>query len=300
MDAGRTQRRANPFALDDDDAYRTWRERRLERAPRSLDDLRVEVRDLEHPTSAEQGALLDRVRRANMVLYHCGLTENRGAVLRFAEHFGLTRLDRNPGADDDGLSAIRVLAQRRPGEFIPYTDRAIRWHTDGYYNPPERRVRAFLLHCVRPASEGGTNRLFDPALLYILLRDADPAHVAALMHPQAMTIPAHVEEGVELRPAQAGPVFAVLDDGFGPRLHLRYTARTRSIAWRDDAATRAAVARLEALLDAPSGGVFEHRLAPGEGILCNNVLHSRSAFSDSAGSERLLYRARFHQRIAGS
>jgi alpha-ketoglutarate-dependent taurine dioxygenase len=300
MDAGRTHRQPNPFDLDDDAAYRAWRERRLERAPRTLDDLCVEVRDLEHPTTAEHGALLDRVRRTNMVLYHCSLTENRGAVLRFAEHFGLMRLDRNPGADDDGLSAIRVLAQRRPGEFIPYTDRAIRWHTDGYYNPPERRVRAFLLHCVRPATQGGTNRLLDPELLYIRLRDADPAHIAALMHPEAMTVPAHVEKGIELRPAQAGPVFAVLDDGFGPRLHLRYTARTRSIAWRNDTRTRAAVTRLEALLDTPLDGTFEHRLAPGEGILCNNVLHSRGAFSDTSGSERLLYRARFHERIANT
>ena len=300
MDAGRTPRRGNPFDLDDDATYQAWRARRLERAPRTLDELRVEVRDIAHPTSAEHSALLDRVRRANMVLYHCGLTENRGAVLSFAEHFGLSRLDRNPGSDDDGLSAIRVLAQHRPGEFIPYTDRAIRWHTDGYYNPPARRVRAFLLHCVRPAASGGTNRLLDPELLYIGLRDADPGHVAALMHPQAMTIPAHVEEGVELRPAQSGPVLSVLDDGFGPTLHLRYTARTRSIAWRNDATTRAAVDCLETLLDAPLDGVFEHRLAPGEGILCNNVLHSRSAFSDTPDSGRLLYRARFHERIAGS
>ena len=300
MDAGRTRRHVNPFDLDDDATYRAWRERRLARAPRTLDELRVEVRDLEHPSSAEQGALLDRVRRANMALYHCNLTEHRGALLRFAEHFGLERPDRNPGADDDGLSAIRVLAQRHQGEFIPYTDRAIRWHTDGYYNPQQRRIRAFLLHCVRPAAQGGTNRLLDPTLLYIRLRDADPAHVAALMHPEAMTVPAHVEEGVELRPAMAGPVLSVIDDGGGPRLHLRYTARTRSIAWRDDPGTRAAVASLEALLDAPLDGVFEHCLEAGEGILCNNVLHSRSAFSERRGSERLLYRARFHQRIAGS
>jgi alpha-ketoglutarate-dependent taurine dioxygenase len=63
---------------------------------------------------------------------------------------------------------------------------------------------------------------------------------------------------------------------------------------------RAAVTRLEALLDTPLDGTFEHRLAPGEGILCNNVLHSRGAFSDTSGSERLLYRARFHERIANT
>ncbi len=291
----------NPFDLADDAAYRAWRTRKLESVPGNLDALRVELRDLEHPTSAEHGALLEGVRRANMALYQGPPSESRGAILRFAEHFGLHSPDRNPGADDDGLSAIRVLDSRRPGEFIPYTDRAIRWHTDGYYNPPERRIGAFLLHCVRPAAEGGVNRLLDPELLYIRLRDEDPALIAALMHPEAMRIPAHVEDGVERRPAMCGPVFALFGNAQHPALHLRYTARTVSIAWRDDAATRAAVARLETLLEDPVEDAFEHRLGPGEGILCNNVLHSRSAFSDhGVDGRRLLYRARFYERIAGT
>ncbi len=289
-----------PFDLADEDAYRRWRELKLATAPQRLDELTVEIRDLEHPTVAERGALLERIRRANMALYHCGLTENRGSVLRFAEHFGLLHLDRNPATEDDGLSAIQVQAERQSSEFIPYTDRAIRWHTDGYYNPPERQIRAFILHCVRPASEGGVNRLLDPELLYLRLRDEDPDLVAALMHPAAMMIPAHIEEGVELRPEQSGPVFSVLTGGPRPALHLRYTARTRSIRWRDGQATRTAVARLEALLADPLSGAFEHRLGPGEGILCNNVLHSRSAFHNGTSDGRLLYRARFHDRITGT
>ena len=296
----RAARKGDPFDLDDAPAYLAWREEKLARAPARLDDLVVEVRDLEHPTAAERKALLQRVRHANMVIYHCALTEHRTAVLRFAENFGLFSLDRNPAADDDGLSAIRVHEKPQPGEFIPYTDRAIRWHTDGYYNPPERRIGAFLLHCVRPATEGGVNTLLDPDLLYLRLRDADPDALAALMHPRAMTIPAHVEEGVELRPEQGGPVFTVLRGGPRPALHLRYTARTRSIRWRDDAATRRAVQLLESLLTDPVDGALEHRLEPGQGLLCNNVLHSRSGFRDGPGPGRLLYRARFHERIAGS
>jgi hypothetical protein len=34
------------------------------------------------------------------------------------------------------------------------------------------------------------------------------------------------------------------------------------------------------------------------GIVCNNVLHDRSAFSDSAQRRRLVLRARFHERIS--
>jgi hypothetical protein len=36
------------------------------------------------------------------------------------------------------------------------------------------------------------------------------------------------------------------------------------------------------------------------GLLCNNVLHDRAAFDDDAAAPRLLYRARYHERIASS
>jgi hypothetical protein len=43
-----------------------------------------------------------------------------------------------------------------------------------------------------------------------------------------------------------------------------------------------------------------HRLtlAPGMGILCNNVLHDRSGFTDDPRRPRLILRARYHERIA--
>jgi hypothetical protein len=36
------------------------------------------------------------------------------------------------------------------------------------------------------------------------------------------------------------------------------------------------------------------------GLVCNNVLHERSAFEDAPGRPRLLYRARYVERIAGT
>ena len=35
-----------------------------------------------------------------------------------------------------------------------------------------------ILHCVRPARQGGDNRLLDHEMAYIALRDADPASCA--------------------------------------------------------------------------------------------------------------------------
>jgi hypothetical protein len=112
-----------------------------------------------------------------------------------------------------------------------------------------------------------------------------------------MTIPPNVENGVVIRPTQSGPVFS-LNPADGS-LHMRYTARTRSIAWRDDALTRAAVAALEALLNSDSPLILQHRMEAGEGVLCNNVLHTRTGFANNAatGEERLVLRARYLDRI---
>jgi hypothetical protein len=82
-------------------------------------------------------------------------------------------------------------------------------------------------------------------------------------------------------------------------LHMRYTARTVSIAWRDDPATKTAVAALERILAKPTPWTLHGRLEPGMGLVCNNVLHDRAGFRDLPGRPaRLLYRARYYQRIA--
>ena len=63
---------------------------------------------------------------------------------------------------------------------------------------------------------------------------------------------------------------------------------------------RAARNFLTDLLADESGPVFHYRLQPGEGLICNNVLHNRTGFKDEAQHKRLLYRARFFDRIETS
>lgn len=293
----------NPFDLDDDRAYRAWRSRKLADRPGGVADLIVDVADPRALTVTERATLLDRLSRFNMAVYRSRVLDaDPGLPRAIGSALGLHRLDANWLADEDGISRIAVAAAARDnagaprGEFIPYTDRAIGWHTDGYYHPSARRIRSMILHCVRPAAQGGENRLIDPELAYIVLRDADIAHVRALMAPDAMTIPARDDEQGEARPAQAGPVFSV--DPADGQLHLRYTARTRSIQWKDDPATRAAVAALADCLRGPD--VLVQRLEPGMGIVAHNVLHDRSAFVDDPAVPRLLYRARYLDRCCSS
>jgi hypothetical protein len=151
-----------------------------------------------------------------------------------------------------------------------------------------------LLHCVERAESGGENELLDHEIAYIRLRDRNPQHIRALMAGDAMTIPARVENGHIERAAQAGPVFSVDAGGF---LHMRYTARAVSIEWKSDAATRAALAALENILAAAAPWVFRGRLEPGMGLISNNVLHTRTPFTDSERHRRLIYRARYYQRV---
>lgn len=286
----------NPFDLNDEVAYCRWREAKLADAPRSAEELIVEVRDPRALTLSEHEALAERIRRCNMAIYASPLHAEDADIPRLlGKQFGLEHLDANWLAGEDGISSIRVFDGGTRKHYIPYTDKPIKWHTDGYYNPPERTIRAMVLHCVRSAAHGGDNRLMDHEMAWLLLRDENPQHIRALMQPDAMTIPERVDETDGVRGAQSGPVFSLDEAG---NLHMRYTARTRSIEWKQDEATLAAVAALERLLASDTPHILDTRLEPGMGLLCNNVLHDRSAFADEEFRPRLLYRARYLDRIA--
>jgi alpha-ketoglutarate-dependent taurine dioxygenase len=271
-----------------------WRERKLAAYPRRAEDLIVEVRDPRELTDREVEKLRQVCAAANMAVYASPLADlaDKDLVRRVGARLGLERLQANPFADEDGISSLETAPEKSARGYIPYSNRRLLWHTDGYYNPPAQRIRAFILHCVRPAASGGENRVLDHEIAYLLLRDADPEYVRALSASDAMTIPANTGGGMEPRPAQSGPVFS--EDGGA--LHMRYTARTRSIEWRADEATRAARERLNAILESASPYVFTLRLEGGQGLVCNNVLHDRSAFADGSPG-RLVYRARYLDRI---
>ncbi len=306
---------ASPFDLANESGYRAWRDARLAAYPRSVDELVVPLADPSHLSADESAAIEDRCARANMAIYsvpHLPVAD-KSLARELGRQLGLVRLEGNYLADEDGLSSITPAADADisvRGEYIPYTHKPINWHTDGYYNALDRRILGMTLHCAQDAERGGENALLDHEIAYIQLRDVNPDYVAALMQPDAMTIPARMDE-VSLspwersqtlsqdpsiaRPEQSGPVFAVDSDaGF---LTMRYTARTRSIAWKAGAVTQAAVRTLADIL-ANSEYILTARLAPGMGLVCNNVLHTRSAFSDSPEHRRLLYRGRYYDRLS--
>jgi alpha-ketoglutarate-dependent taurine dioxygenase len=239
----------SPFDLSNDTGYRAWRDAKLAAYPRSVDELIVPLADPRHLTATELAALESRCARANMAIYSAPHlpAADKSLAKELGRQLGLVRLEGNYLADEDGLSSITPAGDEGSvkGEYIPYTHKPINWHTDGYYNALDRRILGMTLHCAQDAESGGENALLDHEIAYIQLRDANPDYVAALMQPDAMTIPARMDE--------------------------------------DN------VARPEHILTA--------RLAPGMGLICNNVLHTRSGFSDSPDRRRLLYRGRYYDRL---
>ncbi len=285
----------SPFALDQDDAFQRWREQKLAQAPTAVEELIVEINDPRNLTKTEYQALLERCQRANMAVYISRTADDPDKAIPQAlgARFGLQRLDHNRGADEDAITSLTVQTDALHRDYIPYSNRPIAWHTDGYYNHPDFQIWGLILHCVQPAAEGGTNDVLDHELVYLRLREQNPQWIHTLMQPDCMTIPGHQAPDGSVRPDRPGPVFHVSAD---QRLHMRYTHRARNIHWRDDAATAEALAALRAILADPAPYQFSVRLESGWGLLSNNVLHTRSGFTDGA-TPRLLYRARYYDRI---
>lgn len=290
----------SPFRLDNDELYQRWRDCKLKDYPGGLGDLLVEINDPRTLTDAEHAALLARCRKANMALYagKTGTDPDPEIPLSLGRRFGLHYLNRNWLADENGLTSLTVRTDGIRQHYIPYTNRAIHWHTDGYYNTADKQIHALNLHVVQQAASGGENALMDHEIAYILLRERNPDYIRALMGPGVMTIPARIDDGGTVaRPEEPGPVFSIMSSG---DLHMRYTIRVNNVMWSDDPLTREALAHLKEILHSDSPYIYRGRLGPGMGLVSNNVLHDRAAFTDDATHKRHYYRARYFDRLAGT
>ncbi len=281
--------------FDDSARYQAWRDQKLSSMPAGINEYLVPVKDPVRLSRDEFEAIRSLLERANMAIFIAEPDDRRNKTipLNIAAQFSMHRLDRNMGADHDGVSELTVRDGQWRGGYIPYTNKPIHWHTDGYYNEGQRKIHGMVLYCVQNALRGGDNALLDHEIAYIHLRDSNPDYIRALLHPQAMTIPANVINGREIRPDRAGPVFSANADG---SLHMRYTARTRWVIWRDDMLTQEATACLTEFLASDSPYILRAGLEPGQGLICNNVLHDRSGFDEDENHKRLLYRLRYYDR----
>ncbi len=293
---------ASPFNLDDQQGYLAWRQQKLENYPVDSSKLVVEIADLENLSDQEFDSMRSNLAKTNMVIYSSNAVSTdsittKKALKALSSRFGLNADEAHRSAGEESIVALEVTNQGGKRGYIPYSDKPLNWHTDGYYNAKGDEIGAFLLHCARDAMAGGQNQLLDPEIVYIRMRDENPAYIEALSHPGAMTIPFNTEQDGSIRPDSVGPVFKVSNDG--NTLSMRYTARTRSISWRDDPLTIEAVEFLRNLLNGNEPLVQTIKMRPGQGMINNNVLHNRTGFenSNTENDGRLLYRIRFHERV---
>jgi hypothetical protein len=303
---GRPEWQGSPFDMANKLAYDQWKNWKLQSLAALSDaDPIIEVSHPGNPDQATIEKILTVCDATNMALFRTADNQlaDRHTFRQFMAALGFRNLRGHLLADDDDISTITPADPADPsapdrallkGEYIPYTGKALNWHTDGYYHEADNPIRSMTLYCAHQAESGGESAFYDSDIIYIRLRDQNPDHIRALMRPDAMTIPANTLGGSEVRPARSGPVFMV--DPASGFLSMRYTARTVSIEWPQDDEMIAARTALEKLLSDTDGDplIVRRRLSAGEGIICNNVLHKRNGFDDPA---RVLYRGRFSNRV---
>jgi alpha-ketoglutarate-dependent taurine dioxygenase len=173
----------SPFSLENEDLYNRWRDQKLKDYPKNLGDLLVEINDPRKLTDSEFEAIQSRCRKANMALYasKTGTDPDPEIPLSMGRRFGLEGLNKNWLSDETGLTSLTVANEGIRQQYIPYTNKAINWHTDGYYNLASQQIHALNLHVVQQAASGGENALMDHEIAYILLREKNPDYIRALM-----------------------------------------------------------------------------------------------------------------------
>ncbi len=297
LKASKVSENLSPFNIENISGYEKWRDKKLHNYPDKAEQLIVEINDPKKLTRAEYNAILQRYTKTNMAVYISSTGDNpdKRIASELAKQFSLQSLDKNMGADDDGITSLQVSSLNGRERYIPYSNKAIHWHTDGYYNKLNKQIYALNLHCVRPAKRGGENAVLDHEIAYIRLRDQNPDYIHALMANDAMTIPENIKDGVCIRPDRKGPVFS---RGKNNSLHMRYTAREQNVIWKNDEPTQAAVKALDNILHSNDSMIYRLTLQSGWGLISNNVLHDRSGFEDDSHAPRLLYRLRYFDALA--
>ena len=293
----------NYFNLKDDATYQRWVESKLSAYQKrtSADfKLLVDIDSDGHIPAESLSIIKEQINDYNFALYKMSESaeDHLSAVKNIGNQVGLKELDKNLCAQEDRITKLTVVDHQRGHSYIPYSNKAIGWHTDGYYNPLHQRVLALVLHCEHSSEQGGVNELLDPDMVYIHLRDQNPEFIEALSNPGVMCIPENIEDGVEIRPQTCTAVFMPEHVAeHDPVLAMRFSKRKHNIIWADDVLTQDALTCLFEYLESDSLYHVKYRLNSGEGVICNNVLHTRSAFTDSAENKRVYYRARYYNRI---
>ena len=233
---------------------------------------------------AQFETMCQQVQDSGFTLYEWTTNSDNARARECALHQYLGLIDADTGviSGTDNLSLLEDKTGTRTSRFIPYSNRAMNWHTDGYYNAVDQQVRCFSLYCIEQAASGGALTLMKNELLLIALYDTNPEWVTELTHPQAMLLPGNTDDEGHHRPDRSAPVLSAFSDG---TLNTRFTTRTRNIHWHS-AAVKAAAESATRLITDSTHWHTQVRLEQNQGIITRNMLHRREAFIDEQPQAR--------------
>ena len=270
--------------------YKRWKDKKLESFTSNLDHLTVHVSNPNSVSKPEKNKVISLIDSNSMAFFNIDNINYRDklSIKKFALQIGLSDYELDSRSDDDGLTEIKEHEHNHKiSEYIPYTTKELNWHTDGYYNTRDNSILSWLLFCNTQSKKGGVNTYLDHEISYILFNDAS-SKIKDLMLDSACCIPENI---LTKRKEVHNPVYMFDNE----KLHMKFSMRKKNIIWND--ASLEAINILKSIINDSSEYHVTKKFAEGEGVITNNVIHKRTAFTNSKNKNRLLYRLRSKRRV---
>ena len=263
-----------------------WAEEKEKNIPENIDGIFVNIHDINNVKTSEIAKIKETINKYNSCIYSSKIAlKSNTDLLKFVELVGMRTYDCN-NIESSKISTITPIESNKIN-YIPYTDKSLNWHTDGYYD--KKSIFSWLLHCVNPATQGGENYLLDHELAlreYVFSND----DIDDLMAGDALTIP---ESKDTSRSEISTYVFSFKNQY--KKLHMRFSMRKDNIGTSPKASL--AVTKLKKIIENDCAKYsLSYKLQKNEGIITNNILHGRKAFKDDMVKRRLL-RIRSYERL---
>ena len=255
--------------------------------PSNINDLKVSISDINHVSKAEISQIKQKLTKFNCCIYASGTDlDDNSKIMRFAQSLGMRTFDSH-NIDDSAISTISANKDENNMRYIPYTNKGLNWHTDGYYD--SKPIFSWLLHCIEPALSGGENFLLDHELAireYILKYD----DIIYLTNNETFSIPT---DEVAKREITSNYVCDMNNEY--KKLHMNFSMRKENIIVSKD--SESAMSKLIKIIKEDCKKYhLTYKLSKSEGIVSNNILHGRNAFKDGRVMRKIL-RIRSHERL---
>ena len=255
--------------------------------PSNINDLKVSISDINHVSKAEISQIKQKLTKFNCCIYASGTDlDDNSKIMRFAQSLGMRTFDSH-NIDDSAISTISANKNENNMRYIPYTNKGLNWHTDGYYD--SKPIFSWLLHCIEPALSGGENFLLDHELAireYILKYD----DIIYLTNNETFSIPT---DEVAKREITSNYVCDMNNEY--KKLHMNFSMRKENIIVNKDSGS--AMSKLIKIIKEDCKKYhLTYKLSKSEGIVSNNILHGRNAFKDGRVMRKIL-RIRSHERL---